>query len=191
MANAIQMVSLYADYLKGVLKMATVSSINSIRPATPMQKANVTHAFRQFLIWYGIEQLLGLLLKLGGTAFSSSLGKNDPDALLLTLLGLGYMLVAGGGILVAVVMVLTWGYRLTAAIGSQAPAGWVIFLLFPVINLVALLIINNNALAWCKSQGIEVGLLGPSVATIERLREVSLSPPPPPPAPGEAPLGFH
>lgn len=74
------------------------------------------------------------------------------------------------GLLIAgTVIMLIWVYRLTSSMGSKAAWAWVVVMFFPCLNLLFLLMINNNATAWCRRHGIKVGLLGPPKSALEDL----------------------
>jgi len=140
----------------------------------------VAVAFRQMLVWFGLQQLASILWRMSADA-----QRAGHESLLRGLIALAM----AGAALAATVMLVIWVYRLAASMGFKAPWAWMIAMLWPCVNLLFLLLINRKASAWCKQRGVLVGFLGPSEATIEQLRRQaiasSLPPPaqPPPPAP--------
>jgi hypothetical protein len=63
------------------------------------------------------------------------------------------------------------GYQLADALGEGNPWLWAIGMLFPVINLVVLAALSSKANAWCQKAGVKVGLLGPTAASLQELRQ--------------------
>lgn len=84
----------------------------------------------------------------------------------LLLMQLGLVAVA----LAFTVLMLIQVYRLTRAMGSKVPVLWLLAMLVPCLNLITLLALNSKACAFLQKAGVQVGLLGPSAATIQDLR---------------------
>jgi hypothetical protein len=62
-------------------------------------------------------------------------------------------------------------YRVAAALGASAPVIYAVACLLPCIAVVALLALSARATAWAKRNGLEVGLLGPKLESLDALRQ--------------------
>jgi hypothetical protein len=160
--------------------VATQHSPVSATPQELVTMEAVAVAFRQLLIWFGVQQLAAIFAQVVTVSGTNIFGINSPLAVLANLFG--WVVV-----LAPTIVLLVWVYRLTSSMESKAPWAWLIAMFFPCLNLLFLLMVNSNASAWCNRHGIAVGLLGPSTAAIQEVRRRRMMPPPPPvpqPPPG-------
>lgn len=66
---------------------------------------------------------------------------------------------------------LLWTARkLMSHLGARYPVLWALGMALPCVNILVLLGISSRANAWCARHNIEVGFLGPTKASLERLR---------------------
>lgn len=126
----------------------------------------VASSFRALLIWYGCNLLAVLASRALGGFTERSLQLDKLLVLWLLLMQLGLVAVA----LAFTVLMLIQVYRLTRAMGSKVPVLWLLAMLVPCLNLITLLALNSKACAFLQKAGVQVGLLGPSAATIQDLR---------------------
>jgi hypothetical protein len=112
--------------------------------------------YRALVLIVGAQILLGLSI-----VFAGALPRDVAPIVsgLLSFVGLGL------GIATLVVV-----YRLADEIDAGPPSLCLLLTIVPCVGLNALLVLSAKAQSWCKRQGIEVGLFGPTPASIERLR---------------------
>lgn len=60
-------------------------------------------------------------------------------------------------------------HRLMGVLGG-VPALWALGMFVPLLNILLLLVINARSQAWCRKRGIQVGFLGPTPESTDRLR---------------------
>lgn len=73
--------------------------------------------------------------------------------------------------LALMVAIAVTAYRLSRHIDKGVPALWAVLMFVPCLNLLGLLILSQAAQIWCARYGIQVGLLGPTRASLAWLRE--------------------
>lgn len=66
------------------------------------------------------------------------------------------------------------GVRLARLLGLFWPPAWGVLFFIPLVSLLALLSLSRRSTAYCRTHGVRVGLLGPRLDDIERLRESGL-----------------
>jgi heme A synthase len=115
----------------------------------------VARLYRRLVLLVGGQFVLGILINLSG-------GPDSVSALPL-LLALVVALVA-----VFLGLVIT-SYRLNRLLGSRAMLR-AFGMCIPLVNLGVLRVIDLDAQAWCKRYGIDVGFLGPTNKSLEKLR---------------------
>ena len=76
-------------------------------------------------------------------------------------------LVCALGVLLAV---LVTAYRLMKHLGARSPGLWAAGMFIPCVSIFVLLAISSQAQQWCRRYGIQVGLLGPTRQSLERLQ---------------------
>ena len=91
-------------------------------------------------------------------------GGPSAAAIVVLLLGL-----VGAGL--SIMMAFTV-YRLTDVLGG-VPVLWALGMFVPLVNIVLLLVISARSQKWCRTRGIQVGLLGPTSASIAHFRDGS------------------
>ena len=111
----------------------------------------VAGSYRMLVLLVGAQLVVGLVLQLMA----------DPVIGLLLLLVL----------LVIAVMMAVSAYRVMDGLGSAIPVLWAVAIFIPLLNLLVLAAISSRAQSWCKSYGIKVGFLGPTPASLGRVRE--------------------
>jgi len=85
----------------------------------------------------------------------------------------GALVVSFGIFLIALVLLIgvaVNAYAVVTGMGLGKPVLWAVAMCVPCVNLIVLLLLNRRATAWCREKGIEVGLLGPTRESLERLR---------------------
>lgn len=131
---------------------------------TGMPSVTFTHAYAVARLYRRLVALVGVTLIYTVMNMFGAFPTDSPmlvEGLLWTL------------VIVMIATVVT-SYRLDRRLGSRAmfrPFGiWI-----PIVNLVVLKRIDAEAQSWCKRYGIEVGLLGPTKASLDRLRQADFS----------------
>ena len=121
-------------------------------PTVPIDRIEtVAASYRMLVLLVGAQLLAGVVMQLIA----------DPVVGLLLLLVL----------LVIAVMMAVSAYRLMDGLGSAVPVLWAVAIFIPLLNLLVLAAISSRAQSWCKRYGIKVGFLGPTPASLERVRE--------------------
>jgi hypothetical protein len=132
--------------------------------AAALQAERIAVLYRRIVLLVGAQ----LLASCFGRALAGGAQGSDVLVLILSLLTLVATLAIGVACAVA-------AYQLMREMGSSAPWLWAIVLFVPCVNIITLLVVSARATAWCKERGIQVGLLGPTKESIERLkREASV-----------------
>jgi hypothetical protein len=126
-----------------------------LTPADADEAVFVAAQYRSLVLLVGAQLVLGIALQVVGTGSLAA----AAITLVLALLGLG----------LSVVLAVTV-YRLMGVLGG-VPALWAAGMFVPLLNLVLLLVISAQAQSWCRKRGIQVGFLGPTPESIERLRQ--------------------
>jgi hypothetical protein len=77
-----------------------------------------------------------------------------------------------GGVAGLIISVLTVraAHRLADILDASPPLLYAIGFFLPGVSLLMLLVLSSRATAWAKRYGLEVGLLGPTPASLEALR---------------------
>jgi hypothetical protein len=125
---------------------------------TPMaadEAVFVAKEYRSLVLLVGAQMVFGVVLQILA-ASGSVVAAMIALMLLLACLAL------------AVAMAVTV-YRLMGVLGG-VPALWAVGMFVPLLNILLLLIISSQAQTWCKERGIQVGFLGPTPESIQRLR---------------------
>ena len=122
---------------------ATPDELDKLRP--------LVQAYRALVRWVGVQ----LLLTFGGAV---AIGAMTGSPLAVALAWVRFAL-----LLVTVVPLVIYAYRTSVALGSKAGVVWGLAMLFPLINLITLLILSSRATRACQAAGIPVGFFGPKV----------------------------
>jgi hypothetical protein len=89
----------------------------------------------------------------------------EGDAALVVALVLGSL----AGLIITVLTVRT-AHRLADILDAKPPILYAIGFFLPGVSLMMLLVLSSRATAWARRYGLEVGLLGPTPASLEALR---------------------
>jgi hypothetical protein len=125
-----------------------------LTPADAGEAVFVATQYRTLVLLVGAQLVLGIALQVFGAGSSAA----TTIVIVLALLGLG----------LSVVMAVTV-HRLMGVLGG-VPALWALGMFVPLLNIVLLLVVSAQSQAWCRKRGIQVGFLGPTPESIERLR---------------------
>jgi hypothetical protein len=82
---------------------------------------------------------------------------------------LAIILISLAGLTITVWTVRT-AHRLADIIEARPPLVYAIGFFLPGVSLLMLLVLSSYATAWARRYGLEVGLLGPTPASLEALR---------------------
>jgi hypothetical protein len=61
-------------------------------------------------------------------------------------------------------------YQLSSRLGSRVAVLWALGMLIPVLSFILLIALSIKTIAWFRARGIDVGLLGPTKESMDRLR---------------------
>ena len=130
----------------------------------PGRTYKVARDFRRLLVCFGLQYLLVI----GTNVFTAS--ANPEPSLAVALLALLLTVI----LFVNVIFLLVTTYRLAADLHSTGGAILrTLCMLIPFGNILVLLGLNSSASAFLKERGVGVGLVGPSSADVERLRQAA------------------
>jgi hypothetical protein len=121
----------------------------------------IARHYRRLVLLVGLQ----ILAVFGFTAFMAAVAPEAAGA--------------GGAIELAAVVVriglflagMVVGYQLADALADGNPWLWALGMLIPVINLIVLVAMSSKANASCQKAGVKVGLLGPTAASLQELRQ--------------------
>jgi hypothetical protein len=120
----------------------------------------IARLYRRLVLLIGLQILLGL----GRIPLFLAIQGAD-SALPSIVLGLVFT----ASLLVIGILTVVTTYKLAGHIAST-PLAWALAMFLPCINILFLLILSSKAQDWCRQYGIRVGILGPSLESIEELR---------------------
>jgi hypothetical protein len=122
------------------------------------QARAIASLYRRLICLVGVQLIVGTAVN-----FIDQQNPSRTEAA-IGLAGILFAVVAMGFAVVA-------AYRLMQHLGAGAPLSWALGMFVPVVNIVVLLMISTKAQEWCRARGIEVGFLGPTKASLDRLGE--------------------
>lgn len=113
--------------------------------------------YRRLVVLVGLQMLAGIAIQVLNVR--APVDVQPLVALLGLLVGIGF----------AIAMAAT-AHHLMSLLDEGVPILWAIAMFVPIVGLVTLLVISSKAQAWCRKRGIDVGLLGPSQASLDWIR---------------------
>ena len=131
--------------------------------AAALQAERVAVLYRRIVLLVGGQMVAGCF----GQVIAG--GSQRGGGALFVIVGLLVILAA----LLAGVMCAVTTFQLVREMGSPVPWLWALAIFVPCVSIVVLLVLSAQAQAWCKERGIQVGLLGPTKESIERLKRES------------------
>jgi hypothetical protein len=132
--------------------------------AAALQAERVAVLYRRIVLLVGGQMLAGCF----GQVMAGGADAGGAGAL-LAMVGLLVLV----GALVFGVMCAIATFQLMRELGSPVPWLWGVAIFVPCVSIIVLLVLSSRAQAWCKERGIEVGLLGPTKESIDRLKRES------------------
>ncbi|MBI5831334.1 MAG: hypothetical protein HZB16_03370 [Armatimonadetes bacterium] len=117
---------------------------------------SIARALRMLLCWFGVRMLVAITV--GVTVASAAQSSDTVGALPRVLSLVSWVLL---------LVVLYWTYRLAQALDKPGVV-WVLLMFVPLVNLICLLVLNDNACKAMRAAGLSVGLLGPNKAELDR-----------------------
>ena len=116
----------------------------------PDQVSKLAVNYRQLILWFAAH----LIISMASTIRGGQAGDQPLPFL---------SLVFGIELLVTVVALAVYAYRMAKALGSSAAPLWAIAMLTPGVNLLTFAVLDSKARAVCRAHGISIGFLGPQV----------------------------